>query len=113
MRARISLLRLLIMVLLTAVLIELTLYNKNNVVAQEVSPPMAIDLDTVEWGPPGGGNGTPLGLRTARMGVDPVSGGGAFFAMVSAGPQLPTHLPPNDEDVGGGKGGGSQMRGGT
>ena len=59
MRARISLLRLLIMVLLTAVLIELTLYNKNNVVAQEVSQPIAIDLDAVEWGPPGGGNGKP------------------------------------------------------
>ena len=79
------------MLLLTAVLIELTLYNKNNVVAQEVSPPMAIDLDAIEWGPPGGGNGTPLGLRTARMGVDPVSGGVTYYAMFPAGTHFDTH----------------------
>lgn len=99
MGARISLLRLLIMLLLTAVLIELTLYNKNNVVAQEVSPPMAIDLDTVEWGPPGGGNGTPLGLRTARMGVDPVSGGVTYYAMFPAGTHFDTHWHTYDEHV--------------
>ena len=99
MSAKISLLRLLIIVLAAAVLIGLTLHTKNNVVAQEASPPMAVDLDAVEWSPPGGGNGTPLGLRTARMGVDPISGGVTYYAMFPAGTHFDTHWHTYEEHV--------------
>lgn len=80
-------------------LIALALYGNNNVEAQEESQPYAVDLDKVEWGPPGGGNGTPLGLRTARMGVDPVSGGLTYYALFPAGTHFDTHWHSYDEHV--------------
>lgn len=80
-------------------LIALALYGNNNVEAQEKSQPYAVDLDKVEWGPPGGGNGTPLGLRTARMGVDPVSGGLTYYALFPAGTHFDTHWHSYDEHV--------------
>jgi mannose-6-phosphate isomerase-like protein (cupin superfamily) len=39
--------------------------------AESETLPLAINLDNVPWGQVGGGNGSPLGLRTARQGVDP------------------------------------------
>ena len=40
--------------------------------------PLAIDLNDVPWGEPGGGNGFPVGVRTARQGEYPNPGGLAF-----------------------------------
>ncbi|NKB33068.1 MAG: cupin domain-containing protein [Pseudomonadales bacterium] len=99
MSLRISLIRLLLIALATAVLAGLTLYNQNNTSAQEVSQPLAVNLDELEWGPPGGGNGTPLGLRTARQGVDPVNGGVTYYAMFPAGTHFDTHWHTFDEHV--------------
>ena len=64
-------------VLLITVLI-ITLYlsiSMDGPSAQQVTQPLAVNLDELEWGPPGGGNGSPLGLRTARQGVAPKTGG--------------------------------------
>ena len=53
--------------------------------AQQATQPLAVNLNELNWGPPGGGNGTPLGLRTSRQGVDPVTGGQTYYAMFPAG----------------------------
>lgn len=85
--------------LATALLLGLTVYNKNHTEAQGVIQPLAIDLDELDWGPPGGGNGSPLGLRTASQGIDPVTGGPTYYAMFPAGTHFDTHWHTHDEHV--------------
>ena len=99
MTQKISFVRLLAILLATALLIGLGAFNKNNNVAQEETQPKALNLDKVEWGPPGGGNGSPLGVRTARQGVDPATGGITYYAMFPAGSHFDTHWHTYDEHV--------------
>lgn len=61
--------------------------------------PLIVDLDAVEWGPPGGGNGSPVGVRTAQQGVDPVTGGITYYAMFPAGSHFDLHWHSHDEFV--------------
>ncbi len=61
--------------------------------------PLAIDLNDVSWGAPGGGNGFPLGVRTARQGVDPDTGGITYYAMFPAGSHFDLHWHSHDEYV--------------
>lgn len=61
--------------------------------------PLAIDLNDVPWGAPGGGNGFPVGVRTARQGVDPDTGGITYYAMFPAGSQFDLHWHSHDEYV--------------
>ena len=61
--------------------------------------PLAIDLNDVSWGAPGGGNGFPVGVRTARQGVDPDTGGITYYAMFPAGSQFDLHWHSHDEYV--------------
>lgn len=63
------------------------------------SVPYVVDLDAVNWGPPGGGNGSPLGVRTAQQGVDPVTGGVTYYAMFPAGSHFDLHWHSYDEYV--------------
>lgn len=71
--------------------------------AQEpsVSPydPLALPLADVQWGPPGGGNGAPLGVQTARQGIDPVTGGITYYAKFPAGSHFDMHWHTHDEFV--------------
>tara|TARA_Y100000994_G_scaffold21509_1_gene15599 strand:+ start:364 stop:762 length:399 start_codon:yes stop_codon:yes gene_type:complete len=67
--------------------------------AQQVTQPLAVNLDELDWGPPGGGNGSPLGLRTARQGVDPKTGGQTYYAMFPAGSHFDLHWHTYDEHV--------------
>jgi mannose-6-phosphate isomerase-like protein (cupin superfamily) len=67
--------------------------------AQSDTAPLAINLDEVEWGPPGGGNGSPLGVRTARQGIDPDTGGITYYAMFPAGSHFDLHWHTYDEFV--------------
>lgn len=60
---------------------------------------MVVDLDTIEWGPAGGGNGFPVGVRTARQGIDPSTGGITYFAMFPAGSHFKLHRHTHDEFV--------------
>ena len=88
-------------VLLITVLI-ITLYlsiSMDGPSAQQVTQPLAVNLDELEWGPPGGGNGSPLGLRTARQGVDPKTGGPTYYAMFPAGSHFDLHWHTYDEHV--------------
>ena len=61
--------------------------------------PLAIDLKDVPWGAPGGGNGFPVGVRTARQGVDPDTGGITYYAMFPAGSHFDLHWHSHDEFV--------------
>ncbi len=61
--------------------------------------PLALTLANVEWGPPGGGNGAPVGVQTARQGVDPVTGGITYYAKFPAGSHFDMHWHTFDEFV--------------
>lgn len=70
------------------------------VIAQESSiAPMAIALEEIQWGPPGGGNGFPVGVRTAQQGIDPVSGGITYYALFPSGSHFNLHWHTYDEFV--------------
>jgi len=83
-----------LIVLFTLFLSATTLYA-----AEDKTAPLAINLDELQWGPQGGGNGSPLGLRTARQGVDPITGGVTYFAMFPAGTHFDLHWHTHDEFV--------------
>ena len=57
------------------------------------------DLESLEWGPPGGGNGFPVNLRTARLGVDASTGGVTYYAMFPAGSRFELHWHTHHEYV--------------
>lgn len=67
--------------------------------AEDETLPLAINLDDVQWGRVGGGNGSPLGLRTARQGIDPGTGGVTYYAMFPAGTHFDLHWHTHDEFV--------------
>ena len=96
---KISLTRFLISLSATFFLIWFGAHSKNNTAAQEATQPLALNLDKVEWGPPGGGNGSPVGVRTARQGIDPETGGITYYAMFPAGSHFDTHWHTYDEHV--------------
>ena len=86
--------------LISALVISLYLtINIHESFAEPQTKPLAINLDEIEWGPPGGGNGSPLGLRTSRQGVDPTTGGPTYYAMFPAGTHFDLHWHTYDEHV--------------
>lgn len=58
-----------------------------------------INLSELQWGPPGGGNGFPVGVRTTRVDQDAVSGGITYYAMFPAGSHFSLHWHTYDEYV--------------
>jgi len=72
----------------------------SSVLAQPSTAPYVVDLDEVNWGPPGGGNGSPLWVRTAQQGFDSATGGGiTYYAMFPAGSHFDLHWYSFDEFV--------------
>lgn len=67
--------------------------------AESDSQPIAINLDEVQWGPPGGGNGVPLGTRTAQQRVDDKTGGITYYALFPASTHFDLHWHTHDEFV--------------
>ena len=61
--------------------------------------PLAVNLDDLEWSPPGGGNGFPVGVRTATQGYDPVTEGRTYYALFPAGSHFDLHWHTYDEYV--------------
>lgn len=61
--------------------------------------PLAIPLADIQWGPPGGGNGFPVGVQSARQGTDPVTGGITYYAKFPAGSHFDMHWHTHDEFV--------------
>jgi mannose-6-phosphate isomerase-like protein (cupin superfamily) len=76
----------------------------NSLLQAEESPaseydPVAILLADIQWGPPGGGNGAPVGVQTARQGIDSATGGITYYAKFPAGSHFDTHWHTHDEFV--------------
>ncbi len=67
--------------------------------AQSQSRAVAIGLDEIDWGPEGGGDGFPVGVRTSQQGVDPVTGGITYYALFPAGSTFDLHWHTHDEFV--------------
>lgn len=61
--------------------------------------PLAISLEDIQWGEPGGGNGFPVGVQSARQGLDPVTGGITYYAKFPAGSHFDMHWHTHDEFV--------------
>lgn len=76
------------------VLVDATAQDPN--IATEA---LTVNLADISWGPPGGGNGVPVGVRTARVGMDPVTGGITYYAMFPAGSHFDLHWHTHDEFV--------------
>jgi mannose-6-phosphate isomerase-like protein (cupin superfamily) len=95
-----EILRYTLIALAASLLLSLTLYNHQNTAAQTTTfDPLAIDLSEVQWGPPGGGNGFPVGVQSARQGTDPVTGGITYYAKFPAGSHFDLHWHTHDEFV--------------
>lgn len=60
---------------------------------------LAVNLAEINWGPAGGGNGFPVGVRTERQGVDPVTGGITYYAMFPSESHFDLHWHTHDEHV--------------
>jgi mannose-6-phosphate isomerase-like protein (cupin superfamily) len=76
----------------------------NSLLQAEESPaseydPVATLLADIQWGPPGGGNGAPVGVQTARQGIDSATGGITYYAKFPAGSHFDTHWHTHDEFV--------------
>jgi mannose-6-phosphate isomerase-like protein (cupin superfamily) len=85
-------------------LLLLALFQANlKSLAQELvsaeTQPLAINLAEINWGPAGGGNGFPVGVRTERQGTDPVTGGITYYAMFPSGSHFDLHWHTYDEHV--------------
>ena len=66
---------------------------------ESVLAPMAVTLQQIQWGPSGGGNGFPVGVRSATQGMDPASGGITYYALFPAGSHFDLHWHTYDEFV--------------
>lgn len=67
--------------------------------AVQILPPLVLDLDSLDWGPPGGGNGVPVGVQTKRVTVDEASGGFSYYAKFPAGSHFDRHWHTHNEFV--------------
>jgi len=81
----------------SALAVNLPLHGAESPVSQY--DPLAVPLSDIQWGPPGGGNGVPVGVQTARQGTDPVTGGITYYAKFPAGSHFDTHWHTHDEFV--------------
>lgn len=75
----------------------IALSQDSAIVAQE--QPLAAHLNEIDWSPPGGGNGFPVGVQTWRAGVDPITEGITYYAKFPSGSHFDLHWHSNDEFV--------------
>ena len=68
-------------------------------VTQSAVDPLAIQLNEIRWGRPGGGNGFPIGVQTSRQGIDLETGGITYYAKFPAGSHFDLHWHTHDEFV--------------
>ena len=86
---------------LVAVLLSATSYSEGRAQQPAPSPDEAlvINLDEIEWGPPGNTPRFPQGVRTAQLGPDPDSGGPIYYAQFPAGSHFDLHWHSHTEYV--------------
>ncbi|MBT3530208.1 MAG: cupin domain-containing protein [Gammaproteobacteria bacterium] len=61
--------------------------------------PSAKNLSDIQWGEAGGGNGFPVGVRSARQVTDPATGGFTYYALFPAGSHFDLHWHTHNEHV--------------
>ena len=66
---------------------------------QSPDDPLVINLDDIEWGPPGNTPRFAQGTRTAQLGTDPDSGGPIYYAKFPAGSHFDLHWHTHTEYV--------------
>jgi quercetin dioxygenase-like cupin family protein len=66
---------------------------------ESVLSPSAKNLSEIQWGPAGGGNGFPIGVRSARQVTDPATGGFTYYALFPAGSHFDLHWHTHNEHV--------------
>lgn len=66
---------------------------------KETTKQQVVHIGELNWGPPGGSNGFPVGVRTARQGIDPTTGGITYYALFPAGSHFDLHRHTFDEFV--------------
>lgn len=84
------------LLLLGMLLFNLKAFSQETAVKTE---PLAVDLAEINWGPPGGGNGFPVGVRTERQGIDPLTGGITYYALFPSESHFDLHWHTHDEYV--------------
>ena len=67
--------------------------------AQDALDEKVVDVSGIKWNEAGGGNGFPIGVRTALQGVDSVTGGITYYALFPAGSKFEPHWHTHDEFV--------------
>ena len=67
--------------------------------AQDQLSAKAVNLVDISWGAAGGGNGFPVGVRTAQQGIDADTGGVTYYALFPAGSKFDLHWHTHDEFV--------------
>jgi mannose-6-phosphate isomerase-like protein (cupin superfamily) len=82
---------------LSALVSVLLLSFKSYSQSSAPSTVLVSNLSEIEWGPPGTGDGFPVGVRTAKQGLDELSGGITYFALFPAGSHFDLHWHTHDE----------------
>ena len=84
-----------------AVLFTAMLHSEAKTQAPATTPddPLVINLDDIEWGPPGNAPRFAQGTRTAQLGTDPDSGGPIYYAKFPAGSHFDLHWHTHTEYV--------------
>ena len=67
--------------------------------AEDRTPSQAVNLDDIAWGPAGGGDGFPEGVRTALQQFDLATGGITYYALFPAGSKFDLHWHTHNEFV--------------
>ncbi len=86
---------------LLAVLLTVMLHSEAKSQAPATTPddPLVINLDDIEWGPPGNTPRFAQGTQTAQLGTDPDSGGPIYYAKFPAGSHFDLHWHTHTEYV--------------
>ena len=86
---------------LLAVLMTVLLHSEAKSQAPAPTPdnPLVINLDDIEWGPPGNTPRFAQGTQTAQLGTDPDNGGPIYYAKFPAGSHFDLHWHSHTEYV--------------
>ena len=85
--------------IIMVLLVKPMLTFSQSTVTESAVDPLAIQVNEIRWGRPGGGNGFPIGVQTSRLGIDPETGGITYYAKFPAGSHFDLHWHTHDEFV--------------
>ena len=87
--------------MLVPVLLSVLLHSEAKSQGPATTPddPLVINLEDIEWGPPGNTPRFAQGTQTAQLGTDPDSGGPIYYAKFPAGSHFDLHWHSHTEYV--------------